>query len=64
MRDKIKLVSSGKNKAGKATGTFKTTTKNKKLSTEKIKKKFYDPRAYNAETGKCGMHVLFEETKI
>lgn len=64
MRDKIKLLSSGKTKAGKPTGTFKTTTKNKKISTEKLKKKFFDPRAYNAETGKSGMHVLFEETKL
>lgn len=64
MRDKIKMLSSGKTKDGKPTGTFKTTTKNKKITTEKLKKKFYDPRAYNAETGKNGMHVLFEETKL
>ena len=30
MRDKIKLVSTGKTKLGKVTGTFRTTTKNKK----------------------------------
>ena len=64
MRDKIKMLSSGKTKAGKPTGTFTTTTKNKKKTTEKLKKKQYDKRAYNAETGKSGMHVLFEETKI
>lgn len=64
MRDKIKMLSSGKTKDGKPTGTFKTTTKNKKISTEKLKKKFYDPRAFNATTGKNGMHVLFEETKL
>jgi large subunit ribosomal protein L33 len=64
MRDKIKMVSTGKTKAGKSTGTFRTTTKNKKLSTEKLKMKHYDRLAYNAETGKTGMHVLFEETKI
>jgi len=64
MRDKIKMLSTGKTKAGKPTGTFRTTTKNKKLSTEKRKQKHYDPRAYNAETGKSGMHVMFEETKI
>lgn len=64
MRDKIKMLSTGKTQAGKPTGTFRTTTKNKKTTTEKLKQKHYDPRAYNAATGKSGMHVLFEETKI
>lgn len=64
MRDKIKMLSSGKTKEGKPTGTFKTTTKNKKKTTEKLKLKSYDKRAYNPETGKTGMHVLFEETKL
>jgi large subunit ribosomal protein L33 len=64
MRDKIKMLSTGKTKEGKPTGTFKTTTKNKKKTTEKLKKKYYDPRAYDAKTGKSGKHVLFEETKI
>lgn len=64
MRDKIKMQSTGKTKAGKPTGTFRTTTKNKKKTTEKLKMKSYDPRAYNAKTQKSGMHVMFEETKI
>ena len=64
MRDKIKMLSTGKTKAGKPTGTFRTTTKNKKKTTDKLKMKHYDPRAYDANTGKSGMHVLFEETKI
>jgi ribosomal protein L33 len=64
MRDKIKMLSTGTTKAGKRTGTFRTTTKNKKLSTEKLKKKHYDPRAYNAATGRNGKHVMFEETKL
>jgi large subunit ribosomal protein L33 len=64
MRDKIKMVSTGLTKDGKKTGTFRTTTKNKRTTTEKLKKKYFDPRAYNAETGKTGMHVLFEEGKI
>ncbi len=64
MRDKIKMLSTGKTKAGKPTGTFRTTTKNKKKTTDKLKMKYYDPRAYNANTGKTGMHVLFEETKV
>jgi len=64
MRDKIKMVSTGVTKDGKKTGTFRTTTKNKRTTTEKLKKKYYDPRAFNAETGKVGMHVIFEEGKI
>jgi large subunit ribosomal protein L33 len=64
MRDIIKMLSTGKTKEGKPTGTFRTTTKNKKTTTEKLKLRSYDTRAYNAETGKSGMHVLFEETKI
>jgi large subunit ribosomal protein L33 len=64
MRDKIKMLSTGKTKVGKPTGTFRTTTKNKKKTTEKLKMKHYDPRAFNTETGKMGKHVLFEETKI
>ena len=64
MRDKIKMLSTGKTKAGKPTGTFRTTTKNKKKTTDKLKKKHYDKRAYNATTEKSGMHVMFEETKL
>lgn len=64
MRDKIKLVSTGLTAKGKKTGTFRTTTKNKKTKTEKLKFKCYDKLAFNEKTGKNGMHVLFEETKI
>jgi large subunit ribosomal protein L33 len=64
MRDKIKMLSTGKTKAGKPTGTFRTTTKNKKKTTEKLKMKYFDRRAYNTQTEKTGMHVLFEETKL
>lgn len=64
MRDKIKMVSTGTTKEGKKTGTFRTTSKNKRTMTEKFKKKYFDPRAYNTETGKSGMHVMFEETKL
>lgn len=64
MRDKIKMVSTGLTKEGKKTGTFRTTTKNKRTMTEKLKLKHYDPRAFNTETGKSGYHVLFEEGKI
>jgi len=64
MREKIKLVSTGKTKAGKVTGTIRTTTKNKRTKTDKLKLKSFDRRAYNEATGKNGKHVLFEEGKI
>jgi large subunit ribosomal protein L33 len=64
MREKIKMVSTGTTKEGKKTGTFRTTTKNKRTTTEKLKQIHFDKRAYNRETGKIGMHVLFEEGKI
>jgi large subunit ribosomal protein L33 len=50
MRDKIKLVSTA------GTGYFYTTTKNKKLSTEKLVLKKYDP--------KVRKHVDFKEEKL
>ncbi len=50
MREKIKLVSSAD------TGYFYTTTKNKKLSTEKLRMKKYDP--------KIRRHVEFVEEKL
>ncbi len=50
MRDKIKLVSTA------GTGYFYTTTKNKKLSTDKLKLKKYDPKARK--------HVEFVEEKM
>ena len=50
MRDKIKLTSSA------GTGYFYTTTKNKKLSTEKLRLKKYDP--------KVRKHVEFVEEKL
>lgn len=64
IREKIKLVSTGKTKAGKATGYYYTTTKNKRNMTEKVAMKKYDRRAFNPETGKIGMHVMFKEAKI
>ena len=64
MREKVKMNSTGTKKDGKKTGTFRTTTKNKRTTTDKLKKKYFDPRAYNTETDKCGMHVMFEEGKL
>lgn len=63
IREKIKLVSTGKTKSGKITGTYYTTTKNKKLP-EKLELSKFDRLAYNQETGKTGMHVPFKEGKI
>ncbi len=64
VREKIRLVSTGKNKDGKKTGMFYTTTKNKRLHTEKMNTKKFDPRAVDPKTGKVGMHVVFKEDKI
>lgn len=50
MRENIKLVSTAK------TGHFYTTTKNKKLQTEKMEIKKYDPVARK--------HVVYKEGKI
>lgn len=63
-REKIRMKSSGKQQDGSPTGYFKTTTKNKRTMTEKFKKKYFDPRAWNAEKSKHGMHVEFTEDKI
>ncbi len=50
MRENIKLVSSAK------TGHFYTTTKNKKLQTEKMEIKKFDPTIRK--------HVIYKEGKI
>jgi len=63
-REKIKLISTGKKQDGRVTGTFYTKTKNKRTSTTKLSLKKFDSKAYNIETGKCGMHVVFKEGKI
>ena len=50
MREKIKMVSSA------GTGYFYTTTKNKKVSAEKLRMKKYDPE--------IRQHVEFVEEKM
>ena len=60
-KKKIKLASTGTKKDGVRTGYFKTTTNS---TTEKLKIKKYDPRAYNEKTGKRGMHVIFVQERI
>jgi len=64
VREKIRMVSTGVKQDGKRTGYFKTTTKNKRTMTEKFKKKYFDPRAWDASKNKHGMHVEFVEDKI
>lgn len=61
---KIRLVSTGKNAKGNATGFTYYIKKNPKNITEKMAFRKYDPRAINAETGKQGCHVMFEEKKL
>ena len=50
MRDKIKLVSSA------GTGHYYTTTKNKRLHTEKLETRKFDPVVRQ--------HVMYKEAKI
>lgn len=63
-REKIILQSTGKTKAGKPTGTYYTTYKNKRNTTDKLDIKKFDPRAWNPKTGKLGIHILFKEKKM
>ncbi len=70
--DIIRLNSTGKTKSGKPTGYFKVTRRCKanlaasgRYANGKLKLRKYDPRAYNAVTGRCGMYVEFvENTKF
>jgi large subunit ribosomal protein L33 len=55
-RDLIKMVSEGKLEDSRPTGTFYTTSKNKRTSTEKLRMKRYDSRIRK--------HVMFKEEKI
>lgn len=63
-REKIMLLSTGKTQDDKPTGTFYTTYKNKRNTTDKLAIKKFDPRAWNPQTNKYGMHVVFKEKKI
>lgn len=64
VREKIKLVSTGKTASGKPTKFFYTTVKNKRNSTEKLQLKKFDPRAVDPESGHVGAYVIFKEDKI
>lgn len=63
LREKVQLRSTGKKKDGKSTGYFKTTMVNKRKEA-KLDINMFDPRAFNPETGKTGMHVAFKQKKI
>lgn len=60
---KVRLVSPAKNRHGNPTGTTYYVKKGKQ-ATEKLRFRKYDPKAWNEETGKAGMHVWFEEKKL
>ena len=64
VRIKIKLVSTGTNKAGKKTGYFKTTMKNPRNTTDKLRLKKFDPRAWDETKGSYGKVVEFKEEKV
>lgn len=63
-REKIRLVSTGKTEAGKSTGYFITTYKNKRNTPEKLNLRKFDPRAWNEALKKYGTYVEFKEKKI
>jgi ribosomal protein L33 len=68
IREKVRLVSTGKGRDGKKTGTFYTTTVNRRARAStgkgKMEIKKFDRRALNEKTGKLGAHVPFKEDKI
>ena len=64
VREKIRLKSTGKKRDGKVTGYFRTTTKNKRNTPDKLRLKKFDPRAWDEAKQKHGMHVEFVEDKI
>lgn len=59
-REKIMLLSTGKNKDGEDTGYFYTTVN----KGEKIELMKFDPWAWNEATNRYGKHVPFKEKKI
>ena len=60
---KVRLISTGKNVKGNATG-YTYYVKKGKGATETLRFRKYDPRAVSEETGKVGCHVWFEEKKL
>jgi large subunit ribosomal protein L33 len=62
-RKKVMMVSEAKLEDGQPTKTAYYTTKGER-DPNKLKLKKFDPRAYNTETGKSGMHAVFNEKKV
>lgn len=61
----IRLNSTGLKKDGKTkTGFFKTASRNPRNGKDKLRKKCFDPRAWNEEKQRFGMHVEFVEGKM
>jgi len=63
-REKVMMMSTGKDKKGHDTKYSYTTYKNKRNTTDKLKLRKFDPRAYNPANGRYGMYVEFVEKKI
>jgi large subunit ribosomal protein L33 len=60
---KVRLVSPATNKNGNPTGTT-YYVKRSPQATEKLKMRKYDPKAWDADASKAGMHVEFTEKKL
>lgn len=61
-RKKIMMLSEGVDQKGRPTKTAYYTTKGD--TQEKLKLTKFDPAAFNAETGRLGKHVDFNEKKL
>lgn len=61
-RKKIMMVSEGVDQKGRPTKSVYYTTKGDMQ--EKLKLRKFDPIAFNSETGRPGMHVVYNEKKL
>lgn len=58
----VRMTSTGLREDGTPTDYYYVRRKNAKAAKLSLKK--YDPRAFNKETGKIGLHVVFNEKKM
>ena len=63
-RINVMLLSTGKTAKGKDTGFSYTTSINTRNTPDKLELRKFDPRAWNAEIGRCGMYVYFKQKKL
>ena len=67
-REKVMLLSTGKDKDGNPTKWSYYTFRNKRNAeakgTGKLELRKFDPRAWNADAGRNGMYVMHKEKKI